>query len=266
MPAFDTILASAINPGAGPSPALVAPSGDSLSVRSFVAPNQAWLELVTRMGTTAGFAQVRSPLFHDNVRGIRITPAESPSVFGIPGVAAQQLYPQDNLIAELSGGAAETDIMALHTYYDNLPGGQARLHTWDDILPLIKSIKPISVAVTSSATVGAWVDTPITQTEDLTHANTDYAVLGYMTNVNYGVIGVKGIDTANLRACGPGSTQELPTTNYFAYLSQQRGKPFIPVFNSANKNGTSVCVAAATASVAGIVELICAELTQNLPS
>lgn len=266
MPAFDTILAATVNPGAGPTAATTALSGDSLSVRSFVAPNQAWLELITRMGATAGFAQVRSPLFHDNVRGIRITPAESPSVFGIPGVAAQQLYPQDQLIAELSGGAAETDIMALHTYYDNLPGAMARLHSWDDIAPLIKSIKPISVAVTSSATAGAWVDTSITVTEDLTHANTDYAVLGYMSNVALGVIGIKGIDTGNMRACGPGSTQELPTTNYFAYLSQQRGKPFIPVFNSANKNGTAVCVAAATASVVATVELICAELTQNLPN
>ena len=264
--AVDTILVSAVNPGAGPAVGLTAPSGDSLSVRNFAPGSMAWLQNIMRMGATAGFVQVRSPLLHDTTQGIRITPAESPSVFALPGAAQQSLQPQDALIVELSGGAAETDIAALTIYYQNLGGAAARLHSWGDIAGNIANIKPIRVAVTSSPTIGAWVDTPLTTTENLLHANTDYAVLGYMTNVAFGVIGIKGIDTGNLRVCGPGSTQEFPTTNYYKYMGEQSGLPYIPVFNAANAAATSASVAAATASVAGVVELICAELVTNLPS
>lgn len=266
MPAIDSVLVSAVNPGAGPTAGTVAPSGDSLSVRNFPDANKAYLQNIVRMGTGAGFVQVRSPLLHDNVQGIRITPAESPSIFSLPGVALQVAHAQDTFIVELSGGGAETDIAILNMYYENLPGAAARLHSEADILPLVRNIKPIRVAVTTSATIGAWVDTNITTTEDLTHANTDYAVLGYMSNVALGYIGIKGIDTGNLRAGGPGATSELPVTNYFARMSRDTGNPWIPVFNSANKNGTFVSTCAATASVAAVVELICAELTQNLPN
>lgn len=262
--AIDTILCSAVNPGAGPTATTTTPSGDSLSIRSFPAANNAYMDLVTRMGTTAGFVQVRSPRFHDNVNGIRITPAESPSVFGIPGILRQKLYAQDTLIVELSGGAAETDIAAVHTYYENLPGVNARLHSWGDLSGLVANIKPITVAVTSSATIGAWTDTVITTTENLLKANVDYAIIGYMANTALGVVGIKGADTGNLRICGPGSTQEFPTTQYFAYLSEKTGTPCIPVINAANKSNTFVSVAAATASVASTVELIAVELTQNV--
>lgn len=264
--AFDTVLCAAVNPGAGPTAATVTASGDTLAVRNFAAGSAAFLEQLTRMGTTAGFVQVRSPLLHDNNQGIRVTPGESPGAYQLPVQTGQMLEPQDQLTVELSGGAGETDIAGLHIYYQNLPGAAARLHSWGDIAGNIANVKPIRAAVTSSATVGAWVDTLITVSEDLTHANTDYAVLGYSTNTALGLIGLKGIDTGNLRAAGPGGTSEFPTTEYFVRLSDKTGRPHIPVFNSANKNGTFVSVAAATASVAATVELICVELANNLSS
>lgn len=262
--AMDTILVTALNPSTGPTAGNVANSGDPLSIRNFNPPDQAFLENIIRMGTTAGFAQVRSPLLHDNVQGIRITPAESPSVFSLPGVLNQQVQPQDTLIVEMSGGAAESDIVLVQNYYTNLPGAAARLHAWSDIQGLVANVKPIRCAVTSSATVGAWQDTVITTSENLLKANTDYAVLGYMANSAFGFIGLKGPDTGNLRAGGPGSTQEFPTTQFFVRMSQDTGRPHIPVFNAANANATFISVCAATASVAGVVELVCAQLSQNL--
>src|SRR6266581_4933619 len=195
-----------------------------------------------------------------------ITPGESPSVYGIPGLAAEQLHPQDTLAVSVAGGAAETDIVILHNYYTDLPGAAARLHSWGDIAGNIAHVKPIRVAVTTSATIGAWADTVITTTENLLKANTDYAVLGYSTNTALGAIGIKGPDTSNLRATGPGATSEFATSNYFAYLSQSPCLPFIPVFNAANANATFVSSCAATASVAAVVELIVAQLSSNLPT
>lgn len=264
--AMDTILVSAVNPGTGAGiVGTSAPSGDSLQVRYFPSTNRAYMEQIIRMGTTAGLVQVKSPLLHDNVVGIKITPAESPSVWTLPTESAQTLQPQDTFTVTISGGAAETDIAALCIWYENLGGAAARLYMPGDIMNNIKYNKPISVAVTSSATIGAWVDTVITTTEDQTHANKDYAVLGWNTNTALGVIAVKGIDTGNLRAGGPGSTQEISTSQYFIEMCTRTGRPHIPVWNSANKNGFYVAVAAATASVAAIVELNCVELQNNMP-
>lgn len=263
--AADTVVTSALNPGAGPT-AFAAVAGDSLVVRNFAPTATAKLVQLTRRGATAGFFRVRSPLLHDNVRGIMFTTGETPSILGIPHDIAQTLYAQDALIAEGSGGAAETDLGILSIYYTDLLGAAARLHSLGDISGIYDHVKPLTVAVTSSATIGAWVDTVITTTEDLTRANTDYAVLGYVTNVALGIVAVKGPDTANLRVGGPGSVNVEDTANWFLDQARFHNVPYIPVFNSANKGSTFVSVVDSAASTAATVTLILAKLSQNLPN
>lgn len=261
---LDTVVTSAVNPGAGPTAFTTAASGDSLTVRNFVLTDYARLIGLARRGATSGFIRVRSPLLHDNVRGYMFTTGETPSLLGVPAEVAQPLIAQDTLIAEGSGGAAETDLGILAIFYSNIVGTAARLHMRGDFASTIKTLKPITVAVTSSATIGAWTDTVITTTEDLTHANTDYAVLGYVTNVALGWVAIKGIDVGNLRAGGPGSINVEDTSNYFVWQSFLHNLPLIPVFNSANKGGTFVSVVDSAASTAATITLICAELSQNL--
>src|SRR5215472_4984726 len=254
--ALDTIVTSAVNPGAGPASFTTAVSGDSLTVRNFPQSATARLIQLYRRGATSGFFRVRSPLLHDNVRGIMFTSGETPSLFALPERTSQALQAQDTLIAEGSGGAAETDLGILTLYYSDLLGAAARLKMWGDIQGLVKSIKPITVAVTSSATIGAWVDTVVTTTEDLTHANTDYAVIGYITNVALGYVALKGSDLGNLRVGGPGSINVEDTSDYFVDQSVLHGIPFIPVINSANKNGIFVSVVDQAASTAATITLI----------
>ena len=262
--AADTVSTFATNPGAGPTSFGASP-GDSLTVRNFSLQNTAKLLQLTRRGATSGFFRVRSPLLHDNVRGIMLTTGETPSLLGIPHDIAQPLYAQDNLIAEGSGGAAETDLGLLTIFYPDLPGAAARLNALGDISGIIKNIKPITVAVTSSATIGTWVDTVITTTEDLTHANTDYAVLGFASSAALGYVAVKGPDTANLRTGGPGSVNVEDTANWFLDQARFHSLPLIPVFNSANKFSTFVSVVDQGASTAATITLICAELTGPAP-
>ena len=263
--AIDTVLASKANPGAGPTAATVA-NGDSATVRSFSTSSWAKLTQIIRSGATAGFAQVRSPMFHDDVRGIRVTTSEAISTFLLPRDIGQPLVSQDTLTLELSGGTAETDILALVNYYADLQGSAARLHSWGDITGNIKSIKPLEVAVVSSATIGQWTDTLITATENLLHANTDYAVLGYLTDTALGVVGVKGQETGNLRVCGAAPVDDAETSDYFVRQAEYHGVPFIPVINAANKDSIYVSCAADAASVAANVSLILAELASNLSS
>jgi hypothetical protein len=262
--AIDTILAVATNPGAGGAAASTTASGDPTIVRAFQSPAQAFLDNITRMGATLGFAQVVSPTLHDPVTGLRITPGETPSVFALPGAEGQELTSGDQLSLSISGGAAESDVMALHTYYTDTGGVDASLFLPGDIDGNIDNIKTQRVAVTSSATIGAWSDTLVGTTENLLVANRDYAVLGYLTNTALAVIGIRGNNTGNLRACGPGSTSEFPTSQYFRYMAEKTGRPYIPVFNQQNVGNTFVSVAAATASVAAVVTLILAELKSRI--
>lgn len=264
--AFDAVLCEATLAAAGTAAASTTASGDSLAVRNFAPTDSAYLEQIILAGPDATSIGVKSPLFHDNVEGILLTPGESPSVYSMPAQAEQPLRPQDQLTVTLGASAASAAIGVLLNYYTNLPGAAARLHSWADIMPLVKNIKAIKVACTSSATIGAWSDTVSTTTEDLTHANTDYAVLGFSSNVDLGAMAIKGIDTGNLRCACPGTTSEFPTTEFFVRLSDKTGRPHIPVFNSANKNNTFVSVCAGAASVVATVELICVELSSNLSS
>lgn len=241
-------------------------SGDSNVIRNFNAPAYARLENIMYQATTKGSIQVKSPLLHDNVRGIQFTPGESPTNITLPQEYAQNLIAQDTLTISLSGGTtSEVDAVVLSIYYSNLLGAASRLHMWGDISGIIKNIKPMAVT-TGTPTAGTWLDTVITTTEDLLHANTDYAVLGYLVSSASAAIGIKGIDTGNLRVTGPGDTRTINTADYFVALSNRMGTPHIPVFNSANKGSTYVSVMQGTTAAATTVQLILAELTQNLPS
>lgn len=254
--AFDTVGFTLANPGAAFT-AAAAITGDSLTVRSFGMSAHAYLLRVVRQGATEGGVRVLSPLLHDNVRGITILTNETPAVFAFPREVKQELRPQDALTVQLTGGTAETDGGALINYYTDLPGASARLYAPADIAPRIKTIKPIEIDVTPTA--NAWLDTVITTTEDLTHANTDYAVLGFTIDNPIIAVGIKGIDTSNFRVCGPGSTSSLVTGDFFWEMSLRDGLPCIPVFNSANKGGTFLSTYGVP-SVASKVILNCAEL------
>lgn len=261
--ALDTIVTRATNPGAAFTATTAVP-GDSLVVRNFADSAQANLVNLIRRGATSGAFRVRSPLLHDNVRGIAFTTGQTPSIFALPRELSQRLYAQDTLIAEITGGAAETDLGCLLIYYTDLIGVAARLHMRGDIEGNYDNIKPVTVAVTNSATIGNWTDTVVTATEDLLHANTDYAVLGFITDTALAVVAVKGQDTGNLRVGGPGSTQVEDTADYFVVQGIFHNIPFIPVFNSANKGSFFVSTADSAASSTANVTLILAELSRNL--
>ena len=264
--ALESIVTSAVNPGAGPTAFTTAVSGDTLTVRNFTPSSYAKLIQLTRRGATQGFIRVRSPLLHDNVRGIMITTGQTPSLFAMPEQVSQNLYAQDTLIVEGSGGGAETDLGILLIYYADMPGVTSRLHMRGDYEGLVKNIKPITVAVTTSATIGQWTDTALTATEDLLHANTDYAIIGFITSAAIGWVAVKGPETNNFRVGGPGSVNVESTGDYFASQSDYHGIPMVPVFNAANKNGIVVSTVDSAASTAATITLICAELSQNLPN
>lgn len=261
--AIDTILGHATNPGATFT-GITRASGTPSQVRSFATTDWALLEMIVRQGATSGAVRALSPLLADNVRGITYTTGETPSVWLTPPTIGQKLKPGDTLTVQLTGGSAETDIVAYSIYYSNLPGAAARLYNPGTVLGSLGTLKPIQVTVTASATVGTWSTTLVTHTENLLKAHTTYAVLGFVTSVALGVVGIKGSETNNFRVCGPGSTSTDDTAYWFLEVSRRHGTPHVPVFNADNRTSVWVTVANDAASTASTITLICAELTTNL--
>ncbi|MGH3971311.1 MAG: hypothetical protein ACRDTV_25220, partial [Mycobacterium sp.] len=232
MPAIDTVGFFATEGAAAAFPtALAAVPGDSLSIRNF--PNGQTAAMSALIYDAGGSERIRvvSPNLHDNQTGLTFEPLEKPAQFLLPQESAVNLVANDTL--SLYGGiaAAGTITGAMQIYYSQLPGIQARLHSWGDISGNVRYFKSVEVDLGAIA-VGAWTDTLITTTENQLHANKDYAVLGYQCSEAVDVVGVKGSATGNLRVCGPGASSTLDITEYFVFMSEMQKTPYIPVFNS----------------------------------
>jgi hypothetical protein len=259
--AIDTAVFATTNPGATPAnDSTTAATGDSKTVRNFQSTAKAYLEFISRQGTTAGFARVMSPRMHDVSRGLTFLPGETPAVRLFPFEVEQPLYSGDALQITVSGGTAEADAVALGIYYNDLPGSDSKLKMLADIVPNVVNLKSVEVDITQSGTAFVWVDAAVNTTENLLKADTWYAVLGFDTDTAALVIGVKGPETSNLRVGGPGPTSTLGTNDYFIRQSMASNKPFIPVFNANNRAGYFVSLNCLAISGTTKVSLELAEL------
>lgn len=263
--AIDTVGAYAAAPGAAFSAATVSP-GDSFTVRSFSGQSSATLERLIYSGDVKGGVRVTSANLHDDVTGISFHTDGEPSVMLMPPEQGQRLVSGDTLSVDLEGSTVNDALGALSIVYNGPSWAAARLHQWGDISSLIKFIKPVQVAVTADATVGTWVDTLITTTENQLKAGMDYAVLGYVVDAHIGLVGVKGSETSNLRICGPGIDRAEDTSDFFVQWANREGGPRIPVFNADNRNAFYVSVLDNAASTAVNVTLVLAMLSQTLSS
>lgn len=236
-------------------------SGDALAVRAFKDGAAAFLENIYLQGASAPRRfRLISARLHDNVTGVSFQALESPTEFLLPPEVNQPLYSADVLVAQMDAAASSDTVAALLNYYTDLPGIQANLFSWPQVKGRIIDVKPIEVDVTSAATIGQWSDTLITTTENQLKADYEYAVLGVAGTAAFCAVGIKGSATGNLRVCAPGASPTLRLTDYFVYMSEANGVPFIPVFNANDRTALYVSVLANTASTADNVFLILARL------
>lgn len=259
-PALEVITGSKTNPGAALVP-LLPNSGDSFQIKSTPEDVGPLLLGIWASSATAGSIRVRSPRMHDNVQGIKFqVPAGLQRNF-MPDEGSTPMFSQDLLTFEIAGGAAEVDAGALLIYYPQLGGSDARYATWDQVKAQMVEMVTVEVAVAGPVAAGDWSPgTAINSTSDLLKANADYAVLGYQTGTSVCAVAVKGPDTGNYRAGGPGPTESVETRDWFASLSRLQGKPLIPVINQANRGATLVHVCHTAAAGTINVDLILARL------
>lgn len=258
--AMEIISGYAVNPSSTLT-ALTMASGDTNVVRAFNPNTGAWALDQWVQGATKGLVRTISPRLHDNVAGITLAFAAALPVPLWSAYEQELLYPQDTLGLYISGDASDTDGMTTLLYYDDLPGTAARLFRYEEIRSRVLHQSGVQLALTSGGTKGNYGGSAqINATQNQFKANTDYAILGYLTDTAVQTIGIKSSDFGNLRVGGPGSNNKIETRDWFVRLSMTYGKPMIPVFNAANLGNTIVDLIANTTSTAVVVTFICAEL------
>lgn len=251
------------NPGATLT-ALTMNSGDSLTIPNFNKAAGGFLENAWAHSATPGVFRIRSPKFHDNVQGIRLTVPSAEARPLLPDYADQPIVILDTLTAELSGGGAETDVGVLQFYINDMDGASQQLSTWDQIKPRIINMATVEVDVAAPGTIGTWsAGSALNATFDQLHAASSYAILGYEVSAACAAIAISGPDTSQLKLGGPGVANATLTRSYFIDQSYFSGRPHIPVIKQANKAATSVFTLSASAPAAINVGLVVAELSQQ---
>lgn len=236
---LEVLTGFATAPGATAT-ALTMASGNSATIRS--ADSQADVRLLTAWADVQGAGQfrIRSPRLHDNSQGIRLDTTVSDASPLLPLGLNQRLYPQDALTLDIVGSATAGDIetACLLIYYSNLPGIEARLATWEQIRERIVHTFTVENTLSLGTAGGYSGEEAINAEFDLSKANTDYALIGYLVDTECATVRWRGSDTGNLGVGGPGNeTLRHVTGEWFKRLAMMTGLPCIPIFNSANKAG-----------------------------
>lgn len=256
---LEVISGRATNPGAAFT-ALTPNAGDSFTVRDFPDGADAFIANAWVQEGTLGQLRIRSARLHDAAQAIRLrAPASARPL--LPYGARQRLHSTDVLTVEVTGGGAETDVGAILQYYMDVPGMDAQLFSPEEVLPRTVHLHGLDQALTSGATLGQYGgEQTIIADQDTLKADTRYAILGYLTDVTVGVVGIRGPDFGNARVGGPGVTDPDVTSEWFVELSRALGVPCIPVFNSNNRGNITIDIVHTAAAAAVNATLILGEL------
>jgi len=262
--AMEVVAGFATNPGAVFTP-LTPSTGQSFTVRGTDITKGTWLFDSWAFNASVGELRIRSPRLHDFFSGIRnrTTAAFSGPQLGnlLNAAYAQRLYAQDNLTVEVTGGAAELDCGALLIGYEDLGGVAGRFIDPPTLAKIGLNMVTVEVTVTAVATGNFGGAVAINSSIDNLIANTDYAILGGMTDTRGTAVGITGVDFGNLRVGFPCEPTIRNLTNaWFLNLSESFGGAWIPVFNSANKTQTTVDVQTNGAGGTFIINLECVQL------
>lgn len=233
------IIAATATAAAAAGSDLTAAAGNSLTVRNARADAPVYLLQAWADVQTAGFFRIRSARLHDNVQGLRLDTVVGDVGPLLPAGMKQRLYSQDQLTLTISGAAVAGDIETgcLLVYYEDLPGGDARLATWEDVMRRAVSWMTVENTIATVATGGWGGEEAINAEFDLFKANTDYALVGYLVDAEAAAVRWRGSDTGNIGVGGPGEPGiRHVTEEWFLRLSRLTGLPLVPVFNSGNKD------------------------------
>lgn len=267
---MDSVLGFKDNLTGGAFEALTAASGDSFGVR--------WFEQGTRVtllqawgGNNASKCDfsIRSPLLHDNIRGVRFAHMFNPTQSGadgnpnlyLPPYWKQPYHPTDTLIVEVLGTAADDVAFCQSILYETPTMAGARFASVAEVEARLRNIVGIRCSPPPPAATSTWGAAEALNTDDdRLKANTDYALLGLTTDLPFTALKIVGPDTANLGIAIPGYRDENVTSGWFYDMARRWNMPLIPLINSNNKAVTNLYAADVGGGTAPLVSLLFAEL------
>ena len=249
--------------------ALAAATGEALALRWLGANTTA--ELLECWGADSATKcqfSIRSPLLHDNVRGMRFAHMFNPTLSAnsgkpqlyLPPFWKQPYEPTDTLIVEANGTAADRTVFTQMIKYTSPDVQGARLLTHTEVEQRLNNIVGILVAPTAGATGDYGSTVTLSSSDDRLKANTDYALLGLTTDLPFTTLGIFGPDTANFTIPMPGLWFEEFSAGWFYEMAIRWNEPLVPVLNSNNKGVTNIKIADAGGAVAPNICLQFAEL------
>lgn len=264
-----TVFADNVTGGGGWD-ALAAASGESLSIR-WLGPDTKVTLLDCWGGNNAAKCDfsIRSPLLHDNTRGMRFSYQFNPTLSGADGNPqlflspdeTQPYEPTDTLIVEtLATNTNDVTFTQLLRYETSSPIA-GRFITADELNARRRNLVGIRVSPAAHATTSTYgTAEAINSDDDRLKANTDYALKGILTDLPFTTLGFFGPDTGNFTIPVPGHWDSKITAGYFYDMSKRFGLPLIPVINSNNKGVTFTKLADAGGGTAPLVTLQFVEL------
>ncbi|MBA7710200.1 hypothetical protein ES703_119136 [subsurface metagenome] len=240
MPAMELITGKVFD--AGTLKALTPLAGNSLTVRN--APDgtavrllQAWMteDAINHLGQLV----IRSPLMHDNVRGISLIEGGSRCLPLLNNLVRQTLFPQDTLTLEALGvaGAAVYTFGSILLWYEDLIGVESHFIDPSELRDRSTNLMTVENTITALDTGEYATAEAINAESDLFKANTEYAIIGYVCqNIAAQAIRYRASSWGNLGIGGPANELNPHLmSQWFTNLSEQVGIPLIPVFNSAER-------------------------------
>lgn len=250
--------------------ALTVASGDSLSLR-FLDANAKIRLLETWGGNNATKCDfsIRSPLLHDNTRGIRVAQQFNPTLNVADGNPQlhmgqyewQDYRPSDTLTVEALGTASDDVTFTQLVHYEGPGVPQAKLITWSELQNRQVNILGNRVSPSAHATTSTYgTAEAISSDDDRFKANTEYALLGLTTDLPFTTLVVQGPETANYRIPIPGHWNSRITASWFPEISRRFNIAAVPVFNANNKANITTAVADAGGGSNPLVSLKWAEL------
>ena len=205
--------------------------------------------------------------FHDQVFGIRVAlpagsslaPAGRMSDVSPTGLD-QPIFPSDVLTVQANGTAADNVNATCILYYPDIPGISANLVPYSQVMGSMKNLVWINVPLTSgSGNYGTSV--ALNASDNRLHANTNYAVCGFTSDVPLCSLYIQGVDTGNLRVGGPVLATPEHDAYLFVDLDRKLNVPggLIPVINS-NNAGSTILGGAALVGGSANIDVMLAEL------
>ena len=247
---------------AGAGTNIVTPmTGDTFTVPSINPSSAARLENIWATGAAVDFLRVRSPRMHDANQGIRLRVSNINQMPMLPWSADQPMYALDTPVVELDFTGAGTGAIGVLYEYDDLPGVNPRLATWEEVDPRIINVMGCDVNLGAIGAIGAYsAGNALNSLVDNFEAGYDYAWLGYDVATNRHAISIAGPDTSFLKIGGPGTNFPQVTSEWFQRIARLTGRPYIPIIAANNKQSTLVFQTDNAASAATNVTLILAQL------